>query len=511
MYLERVTAVAAPRIAIGMISHETNTFSPVPTTLDSFAEQRYGIVEGDAIVSRFEGTKTGIGAFVEVGQREGWELIGTVVASATPSGNVAAEAHNQLKGTLLGYLEAAGPVDGVLLHLHGAMLSENAPDAEGDICRAVREVIGPDTPLMVELDLHGNITRDFCEVVDAAIAYDTNPHVDAYERGLETAECMAAYLKDEITRPAVFISKPPMLPATINMRTAEGPMRAILERGKEWEAAPGIIDVSVFGGFPFADFDQAGTSILVTATDAAQGRDCANELGRLAWDIRDDFLKKIAPTAEAVDQALAIIDGGVERPVVLADVADNPGGGGSGDTTELLHELVRRGVPGAVACIWDPETVAHASAAGVGATTRFRIGGKAAGEYGASLEVEGRVAVLSDGRFVGHGPVVRGQTVQCGPTARIDVGDLKLVVSSIRHAANDRGYFKLVGIEPEREPLLVVKSRGHFRADFEPIAETIIEVDAPGAANPNLDRFQFQHVRRPIWPLDRDATWDGVS
>jgi microcystin degradation protein MlrC len=493
-----------------MISHETNTFSPVPTTLDSFAEQRYGVVEGDDIVPRFEGTKTGMGAFVEVGEREGWELIGTVVAGATPSGNVAAEAHNELKGTLLRYLEGAGPVDGVLLHLHGAMLSENAPDAEGDICRAVRNVIGPDTPLMVELDLHGNITHEFCAVVDAAIAYDTNPHIDAYERGLETAECMAAFLKGEISRPAVYISKPPMLPATINMRTAEGPMRTLLERGREWEAGPGILDVSVFGGFPFADFDQAGTAILVTATDAGQGRKCAQELGQLAWDIRDEFLKRIMPTADAVEQALAIIQTGVERPVVLADVADNPGGGGSGDTTELLRELVRRGVAGAVASIWDPETVAQAAAAGIGATTRFRVGGKAASEYGLPLEVEGRVAVLSDGRFVGHGPVVRGQTVQCGPTVRIDVGQLKLVVTTIRHAANDRGYFRVVGIEPEREPLLVVKSRGHFRADFEPIAETIIEVDAPGAANPNLERFEFQNVRRPIWPLDRDTEWDSA-
>lgn len=498
------------RIAIGMISHETNTFSPVPTTLSSFAEQRYGIVTGEAVVPRFEGTKTGPGGFVEIGRREGWELIGTVAASATPSANVAAEAHDALKGMLLSALAEAGPLEGVLLHLHGAMLSENAPDAEGDICRAVRELIGPDTPLMVELDLHGNITAAFCAVVDAAIAYDTNPHTDAYERGLETAECMAAYLNGALPRPAVYISKPPMLPATINMRTAEGPVRTLLERAQEWEAGPGIVDASIFPGFPFADFDQAGTAIVVTATDTAQGQRCADDIGHLAWSIRNEFLKSIPTPAEAVRQARALIDAGAERPVVLADVADNPGGGGTGDTTELLHELLRQGVTGAVSCIWDPETVQAALRAGVGNRARFRIGGKAGpSEYGAPLEVDGRVTTLSVGLFTGHGPVVRGQPVNCGLTARIDVGSLKLVVSSIRHAANDRGYFRVVGIEPEREPLLVVKSRGHFRADFEPIAEAIIEVDAPGAANPNLERFTFRHVRRPIWPLDRDATWEG--
>ena len=207
-------------------------------------------------------------------------------------------------------------------------------------------------------------------------------------------------------------------------------------------------------------------------------------------------------------QALQLVNQPGEGPVVLADVADNPGGGGSGDTTELLRELVRRGAKGAAACIWDPETVEQAFELGVGAEGTFRIGGKASSDYGAPLEVQGRVAVLSDGIFTGRGPVVRGRQVNCGRTALIDVNGLKLVVVSIRQAANDQGYFSVAGVQPNREPLLVIKSRGHFRADFEPIARTIIEVDAPGAANPNLERFTFSHVRRPIWPLDRDATWD---
>jgi microcystin degradation protein MlrC len=501
---------AMPRIAIGRISHETNTFSPVPTNYESFAEGRSGVFEGAPLLRHFRGSKTGLGGFLEVGEAEGWEMIGTVAADATPSANVASDAHNRLKGKLISHLRSAGKVDGVLLHLHGAMLAENAPDAEGDVCRAVREVIGPNVPLFVELDLHGNITAEFCRVVDAVFAYNTNPHIDAYERGLETAQCLARVLRGEMSRPSVFISKPPMLPPTINMRTAEGPMHNLLERGLEWEASPNIVDVSIFGGFPYADFPEAGTSIVVTATDTDAGERCAGEIGRYAWSIRDSFLKKISNVPEAVAQAVDLVASAPGKPVVLADVADNPGGGGSGDTTELLHELVRRKVGGAAASIWDPETVKQAMSVGVGNMANFRIGGKAApGQYGDPLEVRGRVALLSDGRFTGWGPVVRGQSVTCGPTARIDVDGLKLVITSVRHAANDRGYFHVAGIQPEHEPLLVIKSRGHFRADFEPIAQTIIEVDAPGAANPNLDRFTFQHVRRPIWPLDRDLEWNG--
>lgn len=499
------------RVAIGMISHETNSFSPIPTTLESFGTQRHGILQGEQVVSALGGTKTGIGGFLDVAREEGWEAIGTVAASATPSANVAAEAHDWLKGRLIQGLREAGRIDGVLLHLHGAMLAQNAPDAEGDICRAVREAIGPDVPLVVELDLHGNITPEFCAVVDGVIVYDTNPHIDAYERGVEAAELLAAILNGQIERPRVYISKPPMMPPTINMRTAEGPMVQLLERGREWESGPGIVNVAVFPGFPYADFDGAGTSIVVTATDPELGTRCAREMGALAWSLRDQFLKTIPPVEEAVSQALELVAGGSadDGPVVLADVADNPGGGGSGDTPELLRELVRRGTRGALACLWDPETTEQAHAAGVGAELDFRLGGKASDLYGEPVEARGVVRCLSDGVFTGYGPVVRGLTVRCGKTALIDVNGLQIVVTSIRHAANDQGYFRVVGIQPEREPLLVIKSRGHFRADFEPIARTIIEVDAPGAANPNLERYEFQHVRRPIWPLDPDVEWDA--
>jgi microcystin degradation protein MlrC len=400
----------------------------------------------------------------------------------------------------------------VLLNLHGAMLAENAHDAEGDLCQAVRSVIGPGVPIMLAMDLHGNITSEMCAAVDAVFVFDTNPHVDGYERGLEAASCLASVLRGEASRPTVAISKPPMLPPTINMRTAEGPMRALLAQAREWEGREGIVNVAVFPGFPYADFDQAGTSIVVTAHDGALAQACADTIGQAAWEMRNQFLKHIPAVSEAVEQALWLVAQGGDGPVALADVADNPGGGGSGDTTALLQELVARGARGAIASIWDPETVQQAMRVGIGGAARFQIGGKAApAQYGGPVEVVGRVASLSDGRFTGWGPVYRGREVECGPTACIDVHGLKFVVTTLRHAANDRGFFQVAGVQPEREPLLVIKSRGHFRADFEPICRAIIEVDAPGAANPNLGRYAFRRLRRPIWPLDPQLEWSASS
>ena len=498
------------KVVIGSVMHETNSFSQIETNLASFHVGRSALIEGQDVVTSSRGTYTGLGGMIEVGDAAGWDIIGTVSGHATPSANVQAAAYDELKNRLLGYLRKAGEVDGVLLYLHGAMLAENAPDAEGDLCRAVRDVVGADVPIIVELDLHGNITAEMCKAVNAVYVYRTNPHIDSYERGIEAARCMQQILDGTLAMPQVCISKPPMIPPTINMRTAEGPMRELIERGVDWEAHPGIVTTAVFGGFAYADFDQVGTALVVTATNPELGQRCADNLGRAAWEMRESFLKTIPSPEEALDQALAIIEAGAKKPVVLADVADNPGGGGSGDTTELLRVILERGVPGAAACIWDPETVQQAMEAGIGAELDFRIAGKAGpADYGLPLEMRGRVTRLSDGYFVGHGPVVRGRTVFSGPSACIDVNGFKLVVTSVRHAANDRGYFKMVGVVPEEEPLLVVKSRGHFRADFEPIAEKIIEVDAPGAANPMVTRYPFQNVRRPVWPLDPDTTWEG--
>ncbi|ARU61174.1 hypothetical protein CBW65_09110 [Tumebacillus avium] len=508
------------RIAIGMISHESNSFSPVPTPRSEW--EKWGLTAGEEILTVWKGSHTPVGAFLDFADRAGWDVIPTLAAQTLPSKPTDAEHYHWMKKQLLEPIEREQP-DGVLLFMHGAMMAEGTDDVEGDICCAVKGIIG-DRPLILAMDLHGNITPEMCAHCDGVFAFDTNPHIDLIERATEAAQCMEQALLGKI-RPVIGHSYPPhrMLPPTINMRTAEGPMAELFTLAREWEEKPGILNVSIFGGFPYCDFAGAGFSVVTTADrDQTLADSCSTEIAARAWEIRDQFLKEIPTYEEAVQQTLELLkergqpedqvplqanpdlqaNNHPSGPIILADVADNPTGGGSADTTVLLHELLRRGVTGvAVACIHDLETVERAFQSGLHNTARFTIGGKTSPDYGAPLEVEGTVRALTDGRFTATSPVSRGEQ-NMGPTAVIETGGLKLVITTNRRACIDTAVFASVGIDPSTMPVLVVKSRGHFRASFEPIASHILEVDAPGPANPSLHHFPYRKIPRPIWPLD---------
>ncbi len=282
-------------------------------------------------------------------------------------------------------------------------------------------------------------------------------------------------------------------------------MAELFSLARRWEEQPGILNVSIFGGFPYCDFAGVGLSVVTTADgDRALADACSSAIAARAWEIREQFLKDVPTCEEALDRTLELLSSGRELagPIVLADVADNPTGGGSGDTTVLLQELLRRGVERvAVACIHDPESVQQAKRIGVGNSGSLAIGGKGPIEYGAPLQVEGTVRALTDGRFVSKSQVSRGSQ-SMGETAVIETGGLKLVITTDRHACIDPEVFQSVGIDPLEQAVIVVKSRGHFRAAFEPIASTILEVGAPGATSTNLHHFPYRNIPRPIWPLD---------
>lgn len=489
------------KIAISMISHETNVFSPIPTPLQAWKNR--GLVIGKDLIQKFTGTKSAIGAFLEAATKNSWDIVPTIATGATPSAPTDAATYQYLKEQLLNPIIESAP-DAVLLSVHGAMKAEGVEDPEGDIAQSIKKIIG-DRPLLLTMDLHGNITENMCRQCDGIFAYDTNPHVDGYERAQEATRCLERIFEDEID-PVNAYSHKPMMPPTINMRTAEGPMVELHLLAKEWEAKPGIINVSIFSGFPYGDVPHAGLSIVTTADrpylELAQK--CSDVIADRAWKIREQFLKEIPNAKEGLNQALTLLKSDEPGPIVLADVADNPGGGGTGDTTVLLRELIERNIPkSAAAIIWDPDTVQKAIKVGLGNTGRFLIGGKAEPAYGKSIEVEGKVRVLSDGLFIARGPVGRGMEWNMGISAVIQVGEVKIVVSSIRIACNDADVFRSVGIDPADANLLLVKSRGHFRASFEPLAQAIIEIDEPGAANPNLSRYDYKNLTRPIFPLDK--------
>jgi microcystin degradation protein MlrC len=491
------------RLFLAMLSHETNTFSNVPTDRAQFEARdlRYG----GEIVETFRGTGTCLGGMIAAAERLGATLVPSVAAAASPAGYVTRDIYDHVKQRMLADLKAAGRLDGVLLDLHGAMVPEGVDDGEGDIIAAVRRTVGPDVPIAVTLDFHGNLGKDMIGEADLLHGYKTYPHVDMAERGAEAAERLAQVIGGRL-KPTAAWRKPPLMPPLGRQGTTRGPMRRLYDLADEMEKDPKVISVSLFAGFPYADIPDAGLGIyVVTDDDQALAERLAGRLARVAWEHRHEFIHTALPVEDAVAKALAA-DG---RPIVLADMADNTGGGAAGDGTELLRELLRVGARSAtVACLWDAAAVQECVKAGVGARVTLDVGGKVDDRHGAPLRVTGTVRTLSDGRFIHRGPMMNGLPGRLGPTAVLDVNDVKVILITYRWQTLDPEMIRFVGIDPLREKILVVKSTIHYRAAFEPIAKEIVEVDAPGLSSSNLARFQYRRVRRPIFPLDPDTVYE---
>jgi microcystin degradation protein MlrC len=476
-----------------MMSHETNTFSTVKTTLDDF-DPMYG----SEIIKTFKGTRSGIGGYLDVFEREDVEAIPTIAASATPAGELRNEDYWYIVNYILKKINEAERVDGVLLALHGAMVAQGVPEAEGTLLREVKKIMGK-KPVIITLDLHGLISDLMIENCDAVFGYDTNPHIDMYERGVEAAETMVKTLKGEV-KPTVAYKKLPMIPPTINQRTTEGPMVKLLAKAREMEKDPVVLNVCLFPAFPYADVERLGSAVVaVTDNDHELAQRLADNLGEMMWSMREDFLKPLTPIKEAVSSAIMAPEG----PVILADVADNPGGGAPGDGTEILRELLKQGAKNVgVACIKDPEAVQKAIEAGVRNMVSMSIGGKTDSFHGKPINVTGTIRTITDGRFI-HKAMAVGVPADVGRTAVIDVGDIEIILTEKSHAPNDPEIYRRNGMEPTEKKILLLKSRGHFRAAYEPFSKMIIEVDAPGLTTPNLDWFKYKNIPHPVWPFDK--------
>jgi microcystin degradation protein MlrC len=488
------------RLFLAMMSHETNTFSNVPTNRAQFEAR--GLHYGGEIVEAFRGTGTCLGGMIDAAARHGATLIPSVAASASPAGRVTADIYGHVKDRMLADLKAAGKVDGVLLDLHGAMVPEGLDDGEGDLIRAVRAVVGRGVPIAVALDLHGNLSAGMVDGADLLHGYKTYPHVDMAERGVEATDRLVDAIRGRV-HPTSAFRKPPILPPLGNQGTARGPMRRLYDMADEMEKDPKVLSVSIFAGFSYADIPDAGLGVyVVTDNDRDLAEALAERLARTAWEHRQEFVHTALPVREAVAKALAA-EG---RPIVLADMADNTGGGAAGDGTEILRELLRVGARSAVvACLWDPGAVAECVRAGVGASVTMDVGGKVDDRHGKPVRVTGVVRTLSDGRFVHKGPMFRGVRGHLGTTAVLEVNEVKIILITYRWQTLDPEMIRFVGIDPLDEKILVVKSSIHYRAAFEPIAKEIIEVDAPGLSSSNLERFEYTRIRRPIFPLDRET------
>lgn len=489
------------RIATGGVLHETSTFLPSQTTLDDFA-QGFGIYRGEEMFTRFRGANMCPGGFIAGAEAHGFELIPLLWGFAYPSGVIRRADYEQLQGEFLDRLRQCeaqqGPVDGVLLDLHGAMVVEGIDDGDGDMLAAVRAALGPDRPLVVTFDLHSNHTRRRTELATALVGYDTYPHVDMAERGREAADLIVRCLRGEI-HPVMAIRQFPMFWSSQRQVTAHPPMDEVLRRVHELERRPGMLSATIATGFPWADVPDLGASLIAVADgDKARAEAAVQELGDWIWAQRATWHQEPLSVSEALAEGERI----GRFPIMLADFDDNTGGGAPGDSTEVLRTFLEMKLPDAlILYLVDLETVDAAHRAGEGARIRVRLGGKSHPSQGTPVEVEAEVVALSDGRFKYDGPMYAGLTGNLGPSAWLRAGGTSVVVVSKREQPLDAAFARSLGIDCARMKYIGVKSAVHFRSGFEKIAGSIHNVDAQALHSHRFERLKYVK-RRKMFPLE---------
>ncbi len=489
------------RIAIGGILHETNTFADGVTELDAFETPGAfpGLLEGQKVLTTLRGSRICVGGYIAAAEQLKMDLVPLLWTFAMPSGTVRHTVYEHLRGLLLEDLRKTLPVDGVLMDLHGAMVTDGCEDVEGDLLYHVRQMVGPRVPVMATLDFHANITSTMGQYADALIGYDTYPHVDYFERGQEAAQWMAAAVVSGV-KPVIGFRAVDMLIGLPKQCTLSGPMAEAFVRIHEIERRPGILGITLSGGFPFADIHDAGASVAVmTKGDLNLAQRTADEIALYLWERRDDFQVVLTPVHDAITYALKVGHG----PVVLADVSDNPGGGSPSDGTVMLKELVEGNVPSAVvAAIVDPEAVRAAKQAGIGARTTLVVGGKKDRRHGDPLTLTGEVRWVGEKEYINKGPMMTGMTVKMGLTAVFVVNNVEIILTENHFQPFDTEALRCLNIEPRERLLVGLKSAVHYRACYSDMATKIFEVDTPGITTPDLTKYTYRHVRRPIYPLD---------
>jgi microcystin degradation protein MlrC len=479
--------------------HETNTFSRVRTDMAEW--RRRDFHRDNEIPAAFRGTRSALGATFEAADDYGWTLIHPISANANPSGIVTDDAFEEIGGAILAAARHQAPIDGVLLHLHGAMVVDSYEDGEGELLARLRRIIGPDVPVVVTLDLHANVTQAMADHASALIAFRTYPHIDQYERAWQGAQLLDRAMRGEI-RPRTVIARRPMLYGLDRGRHQQGPMAELIARGEALEADGEALVVSICAGFSRANIHDVGPSVTVTIDAGTPGAETiAEAFMDHAWATRDYESFRLLSVAEAVARAREGKPG--DRPLVVADYTDNPGGGGYGDATAFLQGLIEAEVDRvAFHAICDGEAVREGMRNGIGPAT-LTLGGKIDPAMGGGpLTLSGEITHIANGKFIAYGPMGGGLERDYGPSLVFRVGGIDIVLITNNGQAVDLGQFTSLGIDPTRYTTVAVKSMQHFRAAFEPIAREVILVDTGALCSEIYTPELFDKVRRPIWPLD---------
>jgi microcystin degradation protein MlrC len=496
------------RFVTAMVKHETNTFSPVPTPLAAFGRYggKAGPAYGAAAVDAYRGTATPAGAYIDLIQQAGAELAFPIAANATPGGCPDDALIDHAADCIVE--EVRRGCDGLFLDLHGGMATPGYDDPEGELLARIRKA-APGLPIAVAFDFHTNLSQQTIDNATVITAYRTYPHVDMYETGERAGRTLLRALAGEI-EPRMLWHSLPILSHLNRQTPSRQPMKDIMDRAIAAEADGTVLNASVLGCFPLADIPFVGMHGIVVVDarrDAGQGQRLLHELMAMAWNRRADFVFEVEPVETSIAQARSLGEG----PVLLADHGDVAGSGGSTDVMAVLEEAIRQGLTDmCVGPIWDPAAVAEMVAAGVGATVGLDLGGRtdapAIGLVGRPLRVSGTVRRITDGRFKVTAPMSTGTTQNLGGCAVLDIGGgIEILVSSERHEPFDIGCFTHAGIDPARKRYILIKSRQHFRAGFEPIIRHVVMVSGPGITTSDYAQYPWNRVRRPIYPLDLDT------
>jgi len=487
------------RILTAEFMHESNTFSRIETDQQAF-RNRYFLAGARAIAERGE-QNTELAGFLDIGRQYDWQIEHVLSAAAGPSGKVTSAAFNWLADPIVAAAKT-GSYDGILLGLHGAMVTEFCDDGEGELLQRLRAVVGDRIPIAITLDLHANVSCKMCELANIIVSYKTYPHIDMRETAHHAGEILQRSLQGEISPSTIRVGCP-MLEEVNGARTDMGPMTDWIRSARQWEQREDTFAVSINGGFASADITAVGPTVLVTGEgDMDAHRKFAGSIAADIWQHRHDVLNDYLDVDEAAAIAAAFTSS--EGPLVIADYADNPGAGSYGDATNLLQALLDAGV--ANACFGpmvDGDTVQQLSQHEPGNLVQVELGGKVDPRFGgAPLGLQVELVSLSDGHFVGSGAMIGGLQGSFGPTAVVQINGIELLVTTHAQQMLDLQQFRSFGIEPTSKSVIALKSMQHFRADFESIAARVIVCDSSALCTPDYKRLEYHNVPRPIFPLD---------
>lgn len=496
------------RLAVLGLGHETNTFSTVPASLATYEDG--GIHRGQEMLDHYGESQATFAGFLAPTGDDRVELVPLLAAWINPCGAITAEAFAAIVGEMVDRLAAAGPVDGVLLGLHGAAVADGHPDADAEMAARVRAVVGPDVPIGVVVDMHANLDQRLVDTVDVLLPYQTNPHVDAKDRGLECRERVVEIIRTG-RRPGLALEQLPLVVTITRQDTREEPMAGLLAIAGDLEAADGVLDVSIVEGFPYADVPQMGMSVVAAHRDGtAAARRVARTMARHVWAAREQLQGGGVSVEDAIARVAAHTGTG---PLLVLDVGDNVGGGGPGDSTILLAEAVRRRVGGLVTVLFDPETVAGLADAAIGARVQVQVGGRTREQDGSPVPLDAVVVGRSDGRYeepkMAHGGL-RYFDAGAMIALRTD-DDITVVLTSKLVQPITPHQLRAVGQDPASFRAIVAKGVNGPRAGYAEVCQGLVVADTPGVTRLSVQGFRYLHRRRPMYPYEPGAAYPPAT